>query len=185
MKAFRYIVNTILFIIFWVIMCLLVMKYSIDTVGVRPSGIIATGGLIALIISYLIVKRINESKLWGKMFDKEKDKEKEEEEEEYSDEEFQEDMRRFKQKILLRLKILGIFLFIVVIYFILLMVIYYFIQEWFPGFDIGYLFVLEEELERTKPISAVLLKLFGGGLIFYVPFRIFVMFKREVMDATD
>ena len=68
MKISRYFINIILFIILWIIIYLPVMKYSIDTVGARPSGIIAFGGITALIISYFIVKRINKSKLWEKIF---------------------------------------------------------------------------------------------------------------------
>ena len=67
-KLLRYLVSTILFLVLWVVMFLPLMKYSIDTVGVRPSGIIAVGGLITLIISFLIVKRLNKSNLWKVMF---------------------------------------------------------------------------------------------------------------------
>ena len=64
-KLLRYLVNTILFIVLWGIMFLAPMKYSID---MGATSIAATGGILALIISFAIVKRINKSKLWERLF---------------------------------------------------------------------------------------------------------------------
>tara|TARA_B110001450_G_scaffold213795_1_gene206301 strand:+ start:768 stop:1142 length:375 start_codon:yes stop_codon:yes gene_type:complete len=47
-------------------MFLPVMKFSIDT-GV--TSIAAIGGIIAILISYALVKRINKSNLWKDVFD--------------------------------------------------------------------------------------------------------------------
>ena len=65
-KLLRYLVNTILFVVLWCLMFLPVMKYSIDT-GV--TSIAAIGGIIAIIISYSLVKKINASNLWKDVFD--------------------------------------------------------------------------------------------------------------------
>ena len=65
-KILRYLVNTILFIVFWCIIYLPVMKYSIDT---GSYSLPAYGGTAAIIISYIIVKRINKSNLWASLFD--------------------------------------------------------------------------------------------------------------------
>ena len=66
MKLLRYLVNTILFVVIWCIMFLPVMKLSIDTGG---TSIAAIGGIIAIFISYALVKRINKSNLWASLFD--------------------------------------------------------------------------------------------------------------------
>jgi len=68
-KLLRYLVNTILFVVLWGIQLFIVIGYSVAEVGVRPSGSIAIGGIVALIISFAIVKRINKSKLWARLFD--------------------------------------------------------------------------------------------------------------------
>tara|TARA_B110000008_G_C16601805_1_gene416759 strand:- start:281 stop:511 length:231 start_codon:yes stop_codon:yes gene_type:complete len=68
-KLLRYLVNTILFFVLWGIQLFLVIGYSVVEVGVRPSGSIAIGGIVALIISFAIVKRINKSNLWASIFD--------------------------------------------------------------------------------------------------------------------
>ena len=65
-KILRYLTNTILFIVIWCIMFLPVMKLSIDTGG---TSIAAIGGIIAIFISYALVKRINKSNLWSRLFD--------------------------------------------------------------------------------------------------------------------
>ena len=65
-KLLRYLVNTILFVVLWCLMFLPVMKFSIDT-GV--TSIAAIGGIIAILISYALVKRINKSNLWKDVFD--------------------------------------------------------------------------------------------------------------------
>ena len=44
------------------------MKYSIDIVGFRSSSLIVIGGIVALIISFAIVKRISKSNLWSNLF---------------------------------------------------------------------------------------------------------------------
>ena len=68
-QLLRYLVNTILFIVLWGIQLFIVIGYSVAEVGVRPSGSIAIGGIVALIISFAIVKRINKSNLWSSLFD--------------------------------------------------------------------------------------------------------------------
>ena len=65
-KLLRYLINTILFVVLWCLMFLTVMKLSIDTGG---TSIAAIGGIIAIFISYALVKRINKSNLWAKLFD--------------------------------------------------------------------------------------------------------------------
>ena len=65
-KLLRYLVNTILFVVLWGIMFLAPMKYSID---MGTTSIAAIGGIIAIIISYRVVKRINKSNLWASLFD--------------------------------------------------------------------------------------------------------------------
>ena len=67
MKLLRYLLNTILFVVLWCVMFLPVMKFSIDTGG---TSIAAIGGIVAIIISYSLVKRINKSNLWASLFDK-------------------------------------------------------------------------------------------------------------------
>tara|TARA_A100001035_G_scaffold80271_1_gene62311 strand:- start:272 stop:616 length:345 start_codon:yes stop_codon:yes gene_type:complete len=74
-KLLRYLVNTILFIVLWGVQLFIVIGYSVAEVGVRPSGSIAIGGIVALIISFAIVNRINKSKLWTKLFQEEDTKE--------------------------------------------------------------------------------------------------------------
>ena len=66
MKLLRYLIDTILFVVLWCLMFLPVMKYSIDTGG---TSIAAIGGIIAIFISYALVKKINKSKLWANLFD--------------------------------------------------------------------------------------------------------------------
>jgi len=58
-KIIRYLVNTILFVVLWCLMFLPVMKYSID-MGATLASI---GGIVAIIISYRVVKGINKSKM--------------------------------------------------------------------------------------------------------------------------
>jgi hypothetical protein len=65
-QLLRYLLNTILFIVLWGIMFLAPMKYSID---MGATSIAAIGGIIAIIISYRVVKRINKSNLWASLFD--------------------------------------------------------------------------------------------------------------------
>ena len=65
-KILRYLVNTILFIVLWGIMFLAPMKYSID---MGATSIAAIGGIVAIILSYKLVKRINKSSLWSSLFD--------------------------------------------------------------------------------------------------------------------
>ena len=67
-KLLRYLSNTILFIVIWCIQLFIVIGYSFAEVGMRPSGSIAVGGIVALIISFALVKRINKSKLWLRIF---------------------------------------------------------------------------------------------------------------------
>tara|TARA_B100001142_G_scaffold201317_1_gene199887 strand:+ start:653 stop:1045 length:393 start_codon:yes stop_codon:yes gene_type:complete len=68
-KLLRYFVNTILFIVIWCIPATLFVGWSFSINGTRPSGLIAIGGIVAIIISYRLVKRINKSKLWSRLFD--------------------------------------------------------------------------------------------------------------------
>ena len=65
-KIIRYLVNTILFVVLWCLMFLPVMKYSID---MGATSIAAIGGIVAIIFSYKLVKRINKSSLWSSLFD--------------------------------------------------------------------------------------------------------------------
>ena len=74
-KLLRYLINTILFVVLWCLMFLTVMKLSIDTGG---TSIAAIGGIIAILISYALVKRINKSNLWASLFDETETVEKEE-----------------------------------------------------------------------------------------------------------
>ena len=64
-KIIKYIVNTILFFVLWSVMFLAVMKYSID---IWATSIASIAGILAIIISYRLVKRINKSKLWSGLF---------------------------------------------------------------------------------------------------------------------
>ena len=68
-QLLRYLLNTILFIVIWCIPAFLFLGYSVSVNGTRPSGIAAIGGIIAIIISYKVVKRINKSNLWARLFD--------------------------------------------------------------------------------------------------------------------
>ena len=68
-QLLRYLVNTILFVVIWCIPAFLFVGYSVSVNGTRPSGIAAIGGIIAIIISYRVVKRINKSNLWASLFD--------------------------------------------------------------------------------------------------------------------
>jgi len=69
-KPLRYLVNTILFIVIWFIPATLFIGWSFSVNGTRPSGLIAIGGIVAIIISYKLVKKINKSNLWSRLFDK-------------------------------------------------------------------------------------------------------------------
>lgn len=71
-KLLRYLVNTILFIVLWGIQATIVIGFSFAEVGARPSASIAIGGIVAIIISYRLVKRINKSNLWARLFDETK-----------------------------------------------------------------------------------------------------------------
>tara|TARA_B100000795_G_C22639776_1_gene375993 strand:+ start:56 stop:340 length:285 start_codon:yes stop_codon:yes gene_type:complete len=77
-KLLRYLVNTILFIIIWFIPATLFIGWSFSVNGTRPSGLIAVGGIIAIIISYKLVNKINKSNLWLKLFDEDESVEIEE-----------------------------------------------------------------------------------------------------------
>ena len=68
-KLLRYLINTILFIVLWGIQATIVIGFSFAEVGARPSAPIAIGGIVAIIISYRLVKRINKSNLWSRLFD--------------------------------------------------------------------------------------------------------------------
>ena len=132
-KLLRYLVNTILFIVLWGIQATIVIGFSFAEVGARPSGSIAIGGIVALIISFAIVKRINKSKLWSRLFDEtevvndvveEKNVEVEEEkiekkvevEDANSDKQFQKGMDKLVKKtfiilvIIIPLSFLGIYI---------------------------------------------------------------------------
>tara|TARA_B110000305_G_scaffold222207_1_gene265655 strand:+ start:1453 stop:1872 length:420 start_codon:yes stop_codon:yes gene_type:complete len=69
MKLLRFLGNTILFVVFFWLQLFIVIGYSIAEVSIRPSGSIAVGGVIALLISYALVKKINKSNLWSRLFD--------------------------------------------------------------------------------------------------------------------
>ena len=68
-KLLRYLVNTILFIVIWSIPATLFIGWSFSVNGTRPSGLIAIGGIVSIIISYKLVKRINKSQFWLNVFD--------------------------------------------------------------------------------------------------------------------
>jgi 4-amino-4-deoxy-L-arabinose transferase-like glycosyltransferase len=57
-KLLRHLVNTILFVFIWFIPATLFVGWSFSVNGTRPSGLIAIGGIVAIIISYKLVKRI-------------------------------------------------------------------------------------------------------------------------------
>lgn len=63
---FKYIVNTVIFLVFWALLFLPSMKYSLDY---EAMTIAAIGGVVGIFISYRLVKRINMSKLWSRLFD--------------------------------------------------------------------------------------------------------------------
>ena len=67
-RLLRYLANTILFVVIWCLIFLPVMKYSID---MGATSIASIGGIIAIIISYWLVEKINKSKLWESLFDEE------------------------------------------------------------------------------------------------------------------
>ena len=69
-KLLRYLVNTILFAVIWCLIFLPVMKYSID---MGATSIASIGGIIAIIISYWLVEKINKSNLWASLFDETED----------------------------------------------------------------------------------------------------------------
>ena len=63
--SFKYIVNTLIFLVFWALLFLPSMKYSIDY---EAMSIAAIGGVVGIFISYRLVKRINKSNLWVGLF---------------------------------------------------------------------------------------------------------------------
>jgi hypothetical protein len=67
-KILKYLANTILFVVIWCIPAFLFIGYSVSVNGARLSAIAAIGGIIAIIISYKLVKKINKSKLWLGLF---------------------------------------------------------------------------------------------------------------------
>ena len=73
MKLLRYLVNTILFVVIWCIPAFLFVGISLSVSGTRPSAIAGVGGIVAIIISYRLVKRINKSNLWSRLFDEAKE----------------------------------------------------------------------------------------------------------------
>ena len=73
-KLLRYLVNTILFLLIWFVLAALLMGMGIaigvwDGSVMRASSWPAISGIVAIIISYRLVKRINKSNLWTKLFD--------------------------------------------------------------------------------------------------------------------
>mgnify|MGYP006146141617 FL=1 len=68
-KILRYLVNTILFVVIWCIPAFIFVGISLSVSGTRPSAIAGVGGIVAIIISYRLVKRINKSQLWANTFD--------------------------------------------------------------------------------------------------------------------
>ena len=67
-KPLRYLVNTILFVVIWCIPAFIFVGISLSVSGTRPSAIAGVGGIVAIIISYRLVKRINKSNLWSRLF---------------------------------------------------------------------------------------------------------------------
>ena len=68
-KTIRYLVNTILFIVLWGIPATLFIGWSFSVNGTRPSALIAIGGIVSIVFSYKLVKRINKSQFWLNLFD--------------------------------------------------------------------------------------------------------------------
>ena len=68
-KILRYLTNTILFVVIWCIPAFLFVGLSLSVNGTRPSAIAGVGGIAAILISYALVKRINKSNLWSRLFD--------------------------------------------------------------------------------------------------------------------
>ncbi len=76
MKILRYLLNTILFFVIWCIPAFIFTGISLSVSGTRPSAIPAVGGIVAIIISYRLVKRINKSDLWSNLFNEKDIKQK-------------------------------------------------------------------------------------------------------------
>ena len=118
----RYLVNTILFIVLWGIQATIVIGFSFAEVGARPSAPIAIGGIVAIIISYRLVKRINKSNLWSRLFDETEDinevveEKKVEVEDSNSDKQFKKGMDKLVKKtfiilaIIIPLSFLGVYI---------------------------------------------------------------------------
>jgi len=66
-KTLKYILKTILFLIIWNLQMAVILYFTIEFYGeLRPNGLIAIGGITALIISYRLVQKINISKLFSR-----------------------------------------------------------------------------------------------------------------------
>ena len=70
-KLLRYLVNTILFIVIFSIPTIFIIGYAVSQYGTRPNALSAFGPILGLLITYILVKRINKSNLWSRLFDKE------------------------------------------------------------------------------------------------------------------
>jgi len=68
MKILRYLLNNILFFVIWCIPAFIFTGISLSISGPRPSAITGVRGIVAIIISYRLVKRINKSNLWSNLF---------------------------------------------------------------------------------------------------------------------
>lgn len=68
-KLIRYLVNTILFVVIFSIPTIFIMGYAVSQHGTRPNALSAFGPIFGLLIAYILVKRINKSKLWARLFD--------------------------------------------------------------------------------------------------------------------
>ena len=68
-KLLRYLVNTILFVVIFSIPTIFIMGYAVSQYGTRPNALSAFGPILGLLIAYILVKRINKSKLWSRLFD--------------------------------------------------------------------------------------------------------------------
>ena len=69
MKLLRYILNAFIFYVIWLVLAGIVTLISFEVNGMRPSGMIAIGGVSAIYVSYKLVKKINNSNLWSRWFD--------------------------------------------------------------------------------------------------------------------
>lgn len=132
MKLLRYLVNTILFVVIWCILTSPFVLYSLSVNGTRPSGIAGAGAIIAIFISYALVKKINKSNLLSSLF---------EENQELNDEErfINERINSFV-KDLSKTSLFEITLILIIT--LSLLAIYFFISEYYFSYKVEYALVI-------------------------------------------